>query len=89
MYHFEQLWQMLTKSMDSVTEWLTSQSNDRTLDRSKEEFERLPNNDANNNDNIKRSVLYNPARNELDFENFSGHLLIAVVHFVDVLVGDR
>ena len=39
--------------------------------------------------NIKRSVLYNPARNELDFENFSGHLLIAVVHFVDVLVGDR
>jgi len=35
------------------------------------------------------SVLYNPARNELDFENFSGHLLIAVVHFVDVLVGDR
>ena len=35
------------------------------------------------------SVLYNPERNELDFENFSGHLLIAVVHFIDVIIGDR
>ena len=35
------------------------------------------------------SVLYNPERNELDFENFSGHLLLALVHFIDVLIGDR
>ena len=35
------------------------------------------------------SVLYNPERNELDFENFSGHLLLAVVHFIDLLIGDR
>ena len=54
----------------------------------KVEFENLPYNTTTNNNN-HRSVLYNPARNELDFENFSGHLLIAVVHFVDVLVGDR
>ena len=35
------------------------------------------------------SVLYNPERNELDFENFSGHLLLACLHFVDLLIGDR
>ena len=35
------------------------------------------------------SVLYNPERNELDFENFSGHLLLAIVHLIDVLIGDR
>ena len=35
------------------------------------------------------SVLYNPERNELDFENFSGHLLLAVVHLIDLLIGDR
>ena len=35
------------------------------------------------------SVLYNPERNQLDFENFSGHLLLAIVHLIDVLIGDR
>ena len=35
------------------------------------------------------SVLYNPARNTLDFENFSGHLLIAAIHLVDVCLCDR
>ena len=35
------------------------------------------------------SVLYNPERNELDFENFSGHMLLAIVHLIDVLIGDR
>ena len=35
------------------------------------------------------SVLYNPERNELDFENFSGHLLLACLHLIDLLIGDR
>ena len=35
------------------------------------------------------SVLYNPERNQLDFENFSGHLLLAIIHLIDVLIGDR
>merc|ERR1719402_757801 len=35
------------------------------------------------------SLLYNPERNELDFENFSGHLLLACLHLIDLLIGDR
>jgi hypothetical protein len=33
--------------------------------------------------------LYNPERHFLDFENFSGHLLIAVACLVDVFISDR
>ena len=35
------------------------------------------------------SVLYNPERSKLDFENFSGHLVITLIHIVDVLLSDR
>jgi len=35
------------------------------------------------------AALYNPERHYLDFENFSGHLLIAVAHVLDVFVSDR
>jgi len=35
------------------------------------------------------TALYNPDRHFLDFENFSGHLLIAVACLVDVFISDR
>lgn len=35
------------------------------------------------------TALYNPERHYLDFENFSGHLLIAVANVCDVFVSDR
>jgi len=34
-------------------------------------------------------ALYTPERHYLDFENFSGHLLIAVANLVDVFISDR
>jgi len=35
------------------------------------------------------TALYNPERHYLDFENFSGHLLIAVANVFDVFISDR
>jgi len=34
-------------------------------------------------------ALYTPERHYLDFENFSGHLLIAVANLLDVFISDR
>ena len=34
-------------------------------------------------------TLYTPDRHFLDFENFSGHLLIAVANVLDVFISDR
>jgi len=34
-------------------------------------------------------TLYNPGRHYLDFENFSGHLLIALANLLDVFISDR
>ena len=34
-------------------------------------------------------TLYTPERHYLDFENFSGHLLIAVVNCVDLFISNR
>jgi len=35
------------------------------------------------------TALYNPDRHYLDFENFSGHLLIAAANMLDVFISDR
>ncbi|XP_023339132.1 protein rolling stone isoform X2 [Eurytemora carolleeae] len=35
------------------------------------------------------TLLYNAERQRLDFENFSGHLLTAIVSFIDICVSDR
>ena len=35
------------------------------------------------------AALYDPQLDELDFNNFSGHLFLAVIHIVDLFVSDR
>ena len=35
------------------------------------------------------AALYNPQWDKLDFNNFSGHLFLAIIHIVDFLVSDR
>ena len=35
------------------------------------------------------AALYDPQLDKLDFNNFSGHLFLALIHLVDLLVSDR